>query len=656
MTSSAALSPEIDGKAIALIRGLAMDAPLYAKSGHQGTAMALAPLAHVLYSRVLRHAPQNSGWKNRDRFILSNGHASILQYAMLYLNGYGLEIDDIKAFRQWDSQTPGHPEVGHTNGVEVTTGPLGQGFANAVGMAIAERNLRERFGADLMDHHTYVLAGDGCFMEGISHESASLAGHLGLDRLICIFDDNGITIDGSTTLTCSDDVAKRFSSYGWNVIHAGEIGEDLDALEKMLNDARTHVGQPTLCILKTHIGFPSPDFTDVHEAHGNPFNAEHVSKTKAVMGIPDEPFWAPTEVVEQYRSHAFARGADLLSAYDTAIIHAEGKHGFELCWADPSGDAVAASMPDFAADSTLATRQAIQQCIEASASVLPGLLIGSADLTGNTGVKVKSVGAQSKHLPTGQQVYFGIREHAMGAAMVGMALHGGTVPVGGTFFVFADYMRPAIRLAALSKARVIFVFTHDSVGVGEDGPTHQPIEHLASLRVIPGLQVIRPADSNETKVAWECALTYQGPTALVLSRQSLPITTNGDAVRFGAETISATPEPNVVLVGTGSEVSVCVGAAKLLTESGTRVNVVSMPSFDRFEQQSAQYRTTVFPPNVPVVSVEAGVTFGWSQYADVSVGIDRFGASAPGSIVLKKLGISAENVAEHARALLGKSQ
>ena len=656
MTSSAALSPEIDGKAIAIIRGLAMDAPLYAKSGHQGTAMALAPLAHVLYSRVLRHAPQNSGWKNRDRFILSNGHASILQYAMLYLNGYGLEIDDIKAFRQWDSQTPGHPEVGHTNGVEVTTGPLGQGFANAVGMAIAERNLRERFGADLMDHHTYVLAGDGCFMEGISHESASLAGHLGLDRLICIFDDNGITIDGSTTLTCSDDVAKRFSSYGWNVIHAGEIGEDLDALEKMLNDARTHVGQPTLCILKTHIGFPSPDFTDVHEAHGNPFNAEHVSKTKAVMGIPDEPFWAPTEVVEQYRSHAFARGADLLSDYDTAIIHAEGKHGFELCWADPSGDEVAASMPDFAADSTLATRQAIQQCIEASASVLPGLLIGSADLTGNTGVKVKSVGAQSKHLPTGQQVYFGIREHAMGAALVGMALHGGTVPVGGTFFVFADYMRPAIRLAALSKARVIFVFTHDSVGVGEDGPTHQPIEHLASLRVIPGLQVIRPADSNETKVAWECALTYQGPTALVLSRQSLPITTNGDAVRFGAETISATPEPNVILVGTGSEVSVCVGAAKLLTESGTRVNVVSMPSFDRFEQQSAQYRTTVFPPNVPVVSVEAGVTFGWSQYADVSVGIDRFGASAPGSIVLKKLGISAENVAEHARALLGKSQ
>ena len=656
MTSSAKLTPETDAQAISLIRGLAMDAPLYAKSGHQGTAMALAPLAHVLYSRVLRHAPQNSGWRNRDRFILSNGHASILQYAMLFLNGYGLEMEDIKAFRQWESQTPGHPEVGHTNGVEVTTGPLGQGFANAVGMAIAERNLRERFGADLMDHHTFVLAGDGCFMEGISHEAASLAGHLGLDRLVCVFDDNGITIDGSTTLTCSDDVAKRFVSYGWNVIQGGEIGEDLDALEAMLTSARNHTGQPTLCILKTHIGYPSPDFTDVHEAHGNPFNAEHVAKTKAIMGIPDEPFWAPADVVAQVRAHAASRGSELLSDYDTAIAHAEGRHGFDQCWVDPNGDAVAAMMPTFAADSTLATRQAIQQCIEASASALPGLLIGSADLTGNTGVKVKSVGAQSKQLPTGQQVYFGIREHAMGAAMVGMALHGGVIPVGGTFFVFADYMRPAIRLAALSKARVIFVFTHDSVGVGEDGPTHQPIEHLASLRVIPGLQVIRPADSNETKVAWECALTYDGPTALVLSRQSLPITTDGDAVRYGAETVVDTANPQLVLVGTGSEVSVCVAAAKLLHAQGVEANVVSMPSFDRFAAQAAKYRDAVFPVNVPVLSVEAGVTFGWSQYADASLGIDRFGASAPGSTVMSKLGISPENVAARASELLTRSK
>ena len=575
---------------------------------------------------------------------------------MLYLNGYGLELDDIKAFRQWDSLTPGHPEVGHTNGVEVTTGPLGQGFANAVGMAIAERNLRERFGADLMDHHTYVLAGDGCFMEGISHEAASLAGHLGLDRLICVFDDNGITIDGSTSLTCSDDVAKRFASYGWNVINAGEIGEDLDALESMLVTARKHTGQPTLCILKTHIGFPSPDFTDVHEAHGNPFTADHVATTKARMGIPNEPYWAPSDLVSQLRAHAKTRGAELLSAYDTTVAHAEGKHGFDQCWSVPDADAVASLMPTFASDSTLATRQAIQQCIEASASALPGLIIGSADLTGNTGVKVKSVGAQSKQLPTGQQVYFGIREHAMGAAMVGMALHGGTIPVGGTFFVFADYMRPAIRLAALSKARVIFVFTHDSVGVGEDGPTHQPVEHLASLRVIPGLQVIRPADSNETKVAWECALTYDGPTALVLSRQSLPITTDGNAVRYGAETVVETSNPQVVLVGTGSEVSVCVAAAKLLQASGVNANVVSMPSFDRFAQQASKYRQTVFPQNIPVLSVEAGVTFGWSQYADASVGIDRFGASAPGSTVMSKLGISHENVAERARELVNRKE
>ena len=631
-----------------------MDAPLYAKSGHQGTAMALAPLAHVLYSRILRHSPSHPLWRNRDRFILSNGHASILQYALLFLNGYGLEIDDIKAFRQWDSLTPGHPEVGHTPGVEVTTGPLGQGFANAVGMAIAERNLRERFGKEVMDHHTYVLAGDGCFMEGVSHEAASLAGHLGLDRLICVFDDNGITIDGSTSLTCSDDVAQRFSSYGWNVIQGGEIGEDLDALESMLLKARSHQGQPTLCIIKTHIGYPSPDFTDAHEAHGNPFTSEHVSRTKALMGIPDEPFWAPNAVVNEYRASMRSHGSSLVDKYEANARHADHSEIFDRCWQKPEASSIESLLPDFAPDSNLATRQAIQQCIESTVSELPGLLIGSADLTGNTGVKVKTVGAQSKQLPTGQQVYFGIREHAMGAAMVGMALHGGVVPVGGTFFVFADYMRPAIRLAALSRARVVFVFTHDSVGVGEDGPTHQPVEHLASLRVIPGLQVIRPADSNETKVAWECALTYDGPTALVLSRQSLPISTNGDAVRLGAETIIDVDSPEVILVGTGSEVSVCVKAAELLKSQGVKANVVSMPSTDRFETQQQQYKETVFVRNVPVVSVEAGVTFGWSKYADEVIGIDRFGASAPGSIVMSKLGIDAEHVARRAAALLQK--
>ena len=646
-----------------------MDAPLYAKSGHQGTAMALAPLAHVLYSRVLRHAPQNSGWKNRDRFILSNGHASILQYALLYLNGYGLELDDIKAFRQWESQTPGHPEVGHTNGVEVTTGPLGQGFANAVGMAIAERNLRERFGADVMDHHTYVLAGDGCFMEGVSHEAASLAGHLGLDRLVCIFDDNGITIDGSTTLTCSDDVAKRFSSYGWNVIHAGEIGEDLDALEKMLNNARSHAGQPTLCILKTHIGYPSPDFTDVHEAHGNPFNAEHVSKTKAVMGIPNEPFWAPSEVVSQYRAHALNRGSALLGAYDTAIAHAEGKHGFEQCWVEPSGEAISSSMPTFAADSILATRQAIQQCIEASASVLPGLLIGSADLTGNTGVKVKSVGAQSKQLPTGQQVYFGIREHAMGAAMVGMALHGGTVPVGGTFFVFADYMRPAIRLAALSKARVIFVFTHDSVGVGEDGPTHQPVEHLASLRTIPGFSVIRPCDANEVSVCWQEIIKRSKPSGLVLSRQNLPVldrskfslakeaTKGAYVLAYGSN--SSKDECEVVLIATGSEVSLAIAAREKLISEGIKVRLVSAPCLEWFMEQSEDYRNEVLPKSIKArVSIEAGVAQPWYRFigdSGIAISVEKFGASASGDIMFREYGFTVENIVNAVKESIKKS-
>lgn len=654
MTSSLQLSTETDAHVVSIIRGLAMDAPLFAKSGHQGTAMALAPLAHVLYSRVMHHAPQDANWRNRDRFILSNGHASILQYAALFLNGYGLEIEDIKAFRQWDSLTPGHPEVGHTSGVEVTTGPLGQGFANAVGMAISERNLRERFGSDLMSHHTYVLVGDGCFMEGVSHEAASLAGHLGLDRLVCVLDDNGITIDGSTSLACSDDVHQRFSSYGWNVIEAGNISEDLDALESMLNTARNHRGQPTLCILKTQIGFPSPDFTDAHEAHGNPFLAEHVERTKLVMGIPNEPFWAPDHVVRESRKHALLRGDQWLAEYATSTANHNQSLAFEACWSVPDSNALSQIMPTFAQDSTLATRQAIQQCIEASVATLPGLLIGSADLTGNTGVKIKAVGGQSRHLPTGQQVYFGIREHAMGAAMVGMALHGGTIPVGGTFFVFADYMRPAIRLAALSRARVIFVFTHDSVGVGEDGPTHQPIEHLASLRVIPGLQVIRPADSNETKVAWECALTYNGPTCLVLSRQSLPISTDGEAVRYGAKTIIKKISPDVVLVATGSEVSVCIAAATALQEMGCEADVVSMPSFDRFNRQSHEYQHEVFPTGVPVVSVEAGVTFGWSEYADASIGIDRFGASAPGATVMEKLGISVSNVVQVAHEIATK--
>ncbi len=647
------LAPELDREIIAITRGIAMDAPLKAKSGHQGTAMALAPLAHVLYSRIMNHSPEEPLWRNRDRFILSAGHASILQYAMLFLNGYGLEIEDLQAFRQFESKTPGHPEAGHTTGVEVTTGPLGQGFANAVGMALAERNLRSRFGAALMDHHTYVIAGDGCLMEGISHEAASLAGHLALDRLICIYDDNKITIDGSTQLTCSDDVVARFTSYGWNVLQLGEIGDDLDALEAALIKAKSHRGSPTLCVLQTHIGFPSPDFTDSHEAHGNPFLSAHVERTKAVLGMPNEPFWAPSNVVQASRDYAKDRGAPLFAAY--GLIPSDEQ--FELCWNPQASAHWTSDTPAFAPDSTLATRQAMPQAIAASMVDLPGLMLGSADLTGNTGVKVGAMSAQSSQNPQGQQIYFGIREHAMGAAMVGMALHGGVLPVGGTFFVFADYMRPALRLAALSKAKVVFVFSHDSVGVGEDGPTHQPVEHLASLRIIPDLHVVRPADSNETAHAWRDAVDHNGPTALILSRQSLPISTDGSAIATGAAVIrSTTAQPEVVLVGTGSEVSLCVQAAIALEESGHSVQVVSMPSWDRFEQMPDAFKSTVFPKFIPVLSVEAGSTFGWAKYADESIGIDRFGASAPGGVVMNNLGINLQHVVDCALQLIASER
>ena len=653
MNSLPRLSSELDSEIVAIARGIAMDAPLKAKSGHQGTAMALAPLAHVLYSRIMRHAPQDPLWRNRDRFILSAGHASILQYAMLFLNGYGLELSDLQSFRQFDSLTPGHPEAGHTAGVEVTTGPLGQGFANAVGMAIAESNLRARFGSDLMDHHTFVIAGDGCLMEGVSHEAASLAGHLGLDRLICVYDDNKITIDGSTALTCSDDVVARFISYGWNVVQLGEIGEDMDALELALNKAKQHRGSPTLCVLQTHIGFPSPDFTDSHEAHGNPFLAEHVERTKAVLNIPNEPFWAPTKTVAASRDFAKNRSAHLVAAYKSIETNSE----FEKCWSPQKSTQWTSNMPTFEPESSLATRQAMPLAISASLTDLPGLMLGSADLTGNTGVKIGALSAHSAQNSQGRQIYFGIREHAMAAAMVGMALHGGILPVGGTFFVFADYMRPSLRLAALSHAKAIFVFSHDSVGVGEDGPTHQPVEHLASLRIIPGLHVVRPADSNETTQAWRDAVDHDGPTALILSRQSLPITTDGSAIATGAGVVrSSSSVAKIVLVGTGSEVSLCVQAAIQLEQSGIASHVVSMPSWDRFEAMSKDFKSTIFPRGIPVLSVEAGSTFGWAKFADQSIGIDRFGASAPGNIVMQKLGLNVQHVVDCALELIASDK
>jgi transketolase len=649
------LTPEQESAAINLIRGFAMDAPLYAKSGHQGTAMALAPLAHVLYSRVMNFDPADSGWPDRDRFVLSNGHASILQYSMLYLTGFGLTLDDIKAFRSWESATPGHPEVGVTNGVEVTTGPLGQGFANSVGMAIAERYLRAKFGADVQNHNTFVFAGDGCFMEGVSHEAASLAGHLKLGGLVCVYDDNHITIDGNTELAYSDDVAMRFEAYGWHVEKLGEMANDCDGLEAALRRGVAVTDRPSLLILRSHIAYPSPDHLDDHEAHGNPFTAEQVSRTKEIMGIPDEPFWAPDDLVAAYRKHAGERGvakrAEWQARFEASTID---KSEWEACWSGTGLPGWADSLPTFQQGEKIATRVAIQKTFDATIGKVPGLVAGAADLTGNTGTKLSGQTQQTAATPGGRQVYYGVREHGMGSSMVGMALHGGVIPAGGTFFVFLDYMRPAVRLSTISHAKVLFVYTHDSVGVGEDGPTHQPVEHIATLRAIPHLQVIRPADANETAQAWKAVVDHRGPTALVLSRQAIPVCTDGRAVDPGAATIVEAAEPDIVIVGTGSEVSLCIEAAAQLAEAGVQASVVSMPSWDRFEAQPHEYRISVFPEGVPVLSVEAATTFGWDRYADDSIGIDRFGASAPGALVLDKLGINVDNIVARAQLLAKK--
>jgi transketolase len=652
----ASLSPDLEAQAISLIRGFAMDAPLHAKSGHQGTAMALAPLGHVIYSRLLKHDPTDPSWPDRDRFVLSNGHASILQYSLLYLCGYGLELDDIKAFRSFGSLTPGHPEAGHTVGIEVTTGPLGQGFGDSVGMAIAERVLRDRFGPHLVDHHTYVIAGDGCLMEGVSHEAASLAGHLGLGRLICVFDDNRVTIDGPTTLSCTDDVGERFAAYGWNVEYLGEIADDCDALEAALLAARADEDRPSLLVLRSHIGHPSPDHTDDHEAHGNPFTAEEVSRTKAVMGIPDEPFWSPLELVDAYRAAAADRCAEDRARWAESLdaLDSEERAAWDAAWNATGLKGWEQALPTFELGEKIATRQAIGKVLAACVPTFPGLVSGAADLTGNTGTKLPDAVIQSADTPGGRQVYYGVREHAMGAALVGMARHGGIVPVGGTFFVFLDYMREPVRLASLSRAKAIFVFSHDSVGVGEDGPTHQPVEHLATLRSVPDLQVIRPADANETVAAWRAAIDHEGPTAIVLTRQGVTVCTDGSAVERGAGAVhdSGSP-PALVIVATGSEVSLAINAAERLDAEGIATRVVSLPSWDRLARQNGEFRRSLLPDGVPVLSVEAATTFGWERFADDSVGIDRFGASAPGDVVLDRLGINLDHVLQRARTLIG---
>jgi transketolase len=666
--SPSPLAPSSDSaleqRGVDVIRGLAIDAPRTAKSGHPGTAMALAPLAHVLFTRILRHDPSAPLWPDRDRFVLSNGHASILLYSMLHLTGYGLTLDDLRDFRRWGSATPGHPELHHTAGVEVTTGPLGQGFANGVGLGIAERWLRSHFSPEVCDHHTYVVAGDGCLEEGISHEAASLAGHLRLGRLVYVYDDNHITIDGPTELSLDDDAAERFSSYGWAVDDIGDVANDLDALESALLRARAEEERPSLIILRSHIGYPAPDLTDSAKAHGDPFSDDEARRTKEILGLPaDETFWVPDDVLAMYRS-TIPRGQAMRSEWEArrdawdgdrarydAALGSHGLPGWET------------ALPTFSpADGPMATRKAIKVCLDATQDRLPGLMPGSADLTGNTGMALAGATAQSAGNPGGSLVHYGIREHAMGAVMTGMASHGGIIPVGGTFFVFSDYMRGAVRVAALSRAHVVYSWTHDSVGLGQDGPTHQPIEQLAAIRAMPGLRVIRPADANETAQAWRIAVDGDGPTALILTRQDLPVLeATADlapaGVARGAYVLSepADGPAQIILLGTGSEVSLCLEAARLLAEAGTRARVVSLPSWELFDEQAGAYRDQVLVPGVPVLSVEAATTFGWERYADDSLGIDHFGASAPGEVVMREFGFDPVNVAARATALLEKS-
>jgi transketolase len=648
---------ELETRTIDVIRGLALDAPQKANSGHPGTAMALAPLAYALWTRVMRYDASAPHWPDRDRFVLSNGHASILQYSMLYLTGFGLELGDIEDFRQWMSKTPGHPEVHHTTGIEVTTGPLGQGVANAVGLALAEHWLRARFGPQLFDHHTFAFCGDGDLEEGISHEACSLAGHLGLGKLVMVYDDNHISIDGPTELSLSDDAAMRFEAYGWHVDRVGEIANDVDALEAALRRSMDVDDKPSLIVLRSHIGYPSPKYTDTAFAHGSPFGAEEIAATKAAMGIPDESFWSPDDVVEHMRA-AGVRGREAREAWEARYEGwTEDREALDAALAGTGVPGWADALPTWEAGEKIATRNAGKKVVNALLPVVPGLVGGGADLTGNTGVELDDdTGAFSVTNRKGRQLHFGIREHGMGGIMNGMAAHGGVRPFGGTFFVFSDYMRGSVRLAAISELPVIYSWTHDSVGLGEDGPTHQPIEHLASLRAMPNLRVIRPADANETAIAWRVAIERGGPTALVLSRQNLPVlegTAGNPGVAKGAYVlIDADGEPDVVLLGTGSEVQVCLEASERLRADGVAVRVVSFPSWELFAEQDEAYQVSVMGLDVARVSVEAGSTFGWAMWADASVGIDHFGASAPGPEVMEHFGITADNVVDHVKAVL----
>ena len=666
----------LDVLSINVIRGLAIDAVEKAKSGHPGMPMGAAPMAWVLWSRFLRFDPGDPGWPDRDRFVLSAGHGSMLLYALLHLTGFDLPLEELQQFRQWGSRTPGHPERGMTAGVETTTGPLGQGFGNAVGMALAERWLAATYnrpGHEIVDHWTYAIASDGDLMEGVQSEAASLAGHLGLGRLIVLYDANRISIDGSTDLAFTEDPALRFQAYGWHVTHAD--GNDTEAVAAAIEESRNAREQPSLIVTRTNIGYGAPTKQDTAEAHGAPLGTEEAARAKLRLGLPAaESFWVPPEVrahMSRTEAGAAARAAwqRRLDAYRQA--HPDLAAEFAACMSGELPAGWDRALPRFEAGAKMATREASGATINAIAPVIRNLVGGSADLMASNNTAIAGQPPHSREHPDARRIHFGVREHAMGAVMNGLALHGGVRPFGGTFLIFSDYMRPSVRLAALMELPVTYVFTHDSVGLGEDGPTHQPVEQLMALRLIPNLRVIRPADASETVVAWRMALERtEGPTALALTRQKLPVldrtrlgaaagVERGGYVLAEAESSGVPVTPVVILVGTGSEVHVCLEAKRRLEEEGVATRVVSMPSLELFDAQPAPWREAILPAAVSArVVVEAGVSRGWQGVAGPCgevLGLDRFGASAPGDRVLRELGFTADVVVARARASMARA-
>ncbi len=682
------MSPtDLDQLSVNTLRFLSADGVQNANSGHPGLPMGAAAMAYVLWTRYLKHNPADPHWPDRDRFVLSGGHGSMLLYSLLHLTGYDLSLDEIKNFRQWGSHTPGHPEVHLTPGVEATTGPLGQGISNAVGMAVAEAHLAARFnkdGQNIVDHYTYVIASDGDLMEGVASEACSLAGHLRLGKLIVLYDDNKISLAGTTSLAYTEDVALRFAAYGWQVLRVSD-GNDVKALDEAIKAAQAVTDRPTIILVRTIIGFGAPEKQNTYEAHGSPLGPDELKRAKENLGWPTEMFVIPGEALEHFRQ-ALERGKKAQADWAKHFADYEKKHSAQAAEFNRrfKGELPAnwdANLPAFAADAKgVATRKASESVMQALAKTLPELVGGSADLNPSTFTWLKGEGdfESPQSSPEGSQgrvggawgyegrnLHFGVREHGMGAIVNGMALHGGFRPYGATFFVFSDYMRPTIRLSAISELPTIFVFTHDSIGLGEDGPTHQPVEHLAAVRAIPDLVVLRPCDANETVEAWRYAINHRGgPVVLVFTRQNLPTLDRAkyapasNVEKGGYVLADSGPNPQVILLSTGSEVELIVKASEKLVAEGVSVRLVSLPSWELFEKQSQEYRDSVLPPSIKArVAIEAGVRQGWDRYIGdqgAFIGLDRFGASAPAKVVYEKLGITADAVVEAAHKVLGK--